>query len=64
LPYSEGLPSELKNMKPSNYREKNAIAYTRKEYMGDIPGVRYKVSQVNGVPLKLLVLGKAQKAVR
>jgi len=36
----------------------------RARSMGDIPGVRYKVSQVNGTPLKLLVLGKAQKAVR
>jgi small subunit ribosomal protein S12 len=36
----------------------------RARSMGDIPGVRYKVSQVNGVPLNLLVLGKAQKAVR
>jgi len=36
----------------------------RARSMGDIPGVRYKVSQVNGVPLNLLVLGRAQKAVR
>jgi small subunit ribosomal protein S12 len=36
----------------------------RARSMGDIPGVRYKVSQVNGVPLKLLILGRAQKAVR
>jgi len=36
----------------------------RARSMGDIPGVRYKVSQVNGTPLKLLILGKAQKAVR
>ena len=36
----------------------------RARSMGDIPGVRYKVSQVNGVPLKLLVLGEAQKAMR
>ncbi|MBD3173200.1 30S ribosomal protein S12, partial [Candidatus Bathyarchaeota archaeon] len=36
----------------------------RSRSMGDIPGVRYKVSKVNGVPLKLLVLGKAQKAMR
>lgn len=36
----------------------------RSRSMGDIPGVRYKVSEVNGVPLKLLVLGKAQKAMR
>ena len=36
----------------------------RARSMGDIPGVRYRVSQVNGVPLNLLVLGKAQKAVR
>jgi small subunit ribosomal protein S12 len=36
----------------------------RSRSMGDIPGVRYKVSQVNGVPLNLLVLGKAQKAMR
>ena len=36
----------------------------RSRSMGDIPGVRYKVSQVNGTPLNLLVLGKAQKAIR
>ena len=36
----------------------------RSRSMGDIPGVRYKVSQVNGVPLGLLVLGKAQKPMR
>jgi len=36
----------------------------RARSMGDIPGVRYKVSQVNGTPLDLLVLGKAQKAMR
>jgi len=31
---------------------------------GDLPGVRYEVSMVNGVPLKLLVLGKAKKPRR
>ena len=36
----------------------------RSRSMGDIPGVRYKVSKVNGVPLHLMVLGKAQKAMR
>jgi small subunit ribosomal protein S12 len=36
----------------------------RSRSMGDIPGVRYKVSSVNGVPLELLVLGKRQKAMR
>ena len=36
----------------------------RSRSMGDIPGVRYKVSQVNGTPLDLLVIGKAQKTVR
>ena len=36
----------------------------RSRSMGDIPGVRYKVSKVNGVPLNLLVLGKRQKASR
>jgi small subunit ribosomal protein S12 len=36
----------------------------RSRSMGDIPGVRYKVSEVNGTPLKLLVLGKVQKSVR
>lgn len=36
----------------------------RSRSMGDIPGVRYKVSAVNGVPLKLLVVGKAQKQMR
>lgn len=32
--------------------------------MGDIPGVRYKVNAVNGVPLNLLVVGKIQKPTR
>ena len=32
--------------------------------MGDLPGVRYKVELVNGVPLKLLVQGKIQKPKR
>lgn len=36
----------------------------RSRSMGDIPGVRYKVSQVNGVPLYRLVLGEAQKPMR
>jgi len=36
----------------------------RSRSMGDIPGVRYKVSQVNGTPLDLLVVGKVQKAMR
>jgi len=36
----------------------------RSRSMGDIPGVRYKVSKVNGVPLNLLVLGRAQKQMR
>lgn len=40
------------------------IGGPRSRSMGDIPGVRYKVSKVNGVPLELLVLGKRQKAVR
>lgn len=31
---------------------------------GDLPGVRYKVDSVNGVPLNLLVLGKAKKPKR
>jgi small subunit ribosomal protein S12 len=29
--------------------------------MGDIPGVKYKVSSVNGVPLYLLVLGSVRR---
>lgn len=40
------------------------IGGPRSRSMGDIPGVRYKVSQVNGVPLKLLVLGERQKPMR
>ncbi len=36
----------------------------RSRSMGDIPGVRYKVSAVNNTPLNLLVLGKVQKSVR
>lgn len=40
------------------------ISGPRSRSMGDIPGVRYKVSAVNGVPLNLLVLGKARKPMR
>ena len=40
------------------------IGGPRARSMGDIPGVRYKVSQVNGVPLHLLVVGKAKKPLR
>lgn len=40
------------------------IGGTRGRSMGDIPGVRFKVTMVNGVPLKLLVLGKVQKPMR
>jgi len=36
----------------------------RSRSMGDIPGVRFKVNAVNGVPLKLLVIGKIQKPTR
>ena len=40
------------------------ISGPRSRSMGDIPGVRYKVSAVNGVPLRLLVIGKVQKPSR
>jgi len=40
------------------------IGGPRARSMGHIPGVRYKVSQINGVPLHLLVVGKAQKPMR
>jgi small subunit ribosomal protein S12 len=40
------------------------IGGPRSRSMGDIPGVRYKVTQVNGVPLKRLVLGEIQKPMR
>jgi len=40
------------------------IGGPRARSMGDIPGVRYKVSKVNNVPLKLLVLGKVKKPMR
>jgi small subunit ribosomal protein S12 len=36
----------------------------RARSMGDIPGVKYKVSNVNGIPLILLVLGKKKKPTR
>ncbi|MCX8188181.1 MAG: 30S ribosomal protein S12 [Nitrososphaeria archaeon] len=32
--------------------------------MGDIPGVRYKVFKVNGISLKMLVLGRKEKPRR
>ncbi len=31
---------------------------------GDLPGVRYKVEMVNGVPLNLLIIGKVKKPKR
>ena len=40
------------------------IGGSRGRSMGDIPGVRYIVSSVNGVPLKSLVLGKIEKPRR
>jgi small subunit ribosomal protein S12 len=40
------------------------IGGPRSRSMGDIPGVRYKVKKVNGVPLNLLVIGKASKPMR
>jgi len=36
----------------------------RARSMGDIPGVKYKVARVNGIPLDLLVLGKKKKPTR
>lgn len=32
--------------------------------LGDLSGVKYKVEKVNGVPLKELIRGKAEKPVR
>jgi len=40
------------------------IGGPRARSMGDIPGVRYKVSKVNGVPLHLLIVGKVKKPMR
>jgi small subunit ribosomal protein S12 len=40
------------------------IGGPRSRSMGDIPGVRYKVTKVNDVPLHLLVIGKAKKPMR
>jgi len=40
------------------------IGGSRGRSMGDIPGVRWKVTTVNGVSLKQLVLGKKEKPMR
>ena len=40
------------------------IGGSRGGSMGDIPGVRWKVTTVNGVSLKELVLGKKEKPMR
>lgn len=40
------------------------IGGPRSRSMGDIPGVRYKVNSVNGVPLDLLIVGKVRKPMR
>lgn len=42
----------------------SGIGGTRGGAMGDIPGVRYQVTNVNGASLKSLVLGKIEKPVR
>ncbi len=40
------------------------IGGSRGGSMGDIPGVRWKVTTINGVSLKELVLGKKEKPMR
>jgi len=40
------------------------IGGSRGGAMGDIPGIRWKVSTVNGVSLKELVLGRKEKPLR
>jgi len=40
------------------------IGGSRGGAMGDIPGVRWKVTTINGVALKELVLGKKEKPMR
>jgi small subunit ribosomal protein S12 len=40
------------------------IGGSRGRSMGDIPGIRYKASTVNGVALNALILGKREKPMR
>ena len=40
------------------------IGGSRGGAMGDLPGVRWKVTMINGVSLKQLVLGKKEKPMR
>ena len=40
------------------------IGGSRGRSMGDIPGIRYKASTVNGVSLDSLILGKREKPMR
>jgi small subunit ribosomal protein S12 len=40
------------------------IGGPRSRSMGDIPGVRYKVTQVNGVDLQRLIVGEVRKPMR
>jgi len=40
------------------------IGGSRGRSMGDIPGVRWRVTTINGVSLKQLVLGKKEKPMR
>ncbi len=42
----------------------DGIGGSRGGSMGDIPGVRWKVTTVNGVSLKELILGKKEKPMR
>jgi small subunit ribosomal protein S12 len=40
------------------------IGGSRGRSMGDIPGVRYKVNEVNGASLSALIIGKIEKPLR
>ncbi|MFO7872604.1 MAG: 30S ribosomal protein S12 [Candidatus Undinarchaeales archaeon] len=40
------------------------IGGARGKSMGDIPGVRFKVTKVNGIALKELVLGRKEKPIK
>ena len=42
----------------------SGIGGTLGKSMGDLPGVRYKVELVNGVPMNLLITGEAKKPKR
>ncbi len=57
------FPNQVSQMHPEHILVEG-IRGNKGRSKGDIPGVRYKVVQVNGIALNELVRGRKEKTVR